>query len=453
MTDTAAKQQGEKPRPATRSSQPPPPAEPENEIDLNKLYTYIRENDWQKVLVGSKCLEDGKRPPFAFKFMSYKLGALTSTQKDRLTKWLVGLPNGVQEYIKKEMSKINTTTQEKDEPNMHSNKHDMCRLIHLMQDPEAQPHWAAASKGETEDDTTEVAWKNLTDMYNDNDRQYQNFCVAYVKDPKDPKSVGKRKDAPNNVVKGLERVYSKCADLEPCREVKGALRPTRDVNWLRGKYHDLTAEGLKAFRKYKSSGDKALHEIDTMLNYLEKSSRKLEIWYMFTYMGFKGLEKLEKIGNIAEIVGKDDSTTEKKDKVYSQKADAIRKRGYRALQKEEAARDAEWLQLQSKRIKLEKFSKKEEAKRSAFQLAHDAKMAQIKTEGELAMKGIGLVMENMDKLKKLEGDAVLKKALDKLIDIIGTPNREKPAVEQPLPAALNPSDVSDDDMEVDQQKK
>eukprot|EP00039_Didymoeca_costata_P025875 m.149 g.149 ORF g.149 m.149 type:complete len:101 (+) comp50_c0_seq1:148-450(+) len=95
---------------------------------------------------------------------------------------------------------------------------------------------------------------------------------------------------------------------------------------FRAKYQDLVSECSKVYKKYKNkSGEHSnLHEYDSMADYLEKTGRKVEIWYMFPRMGLDGLHELGKVMNEdmqipQDVGGKDAQDTFEKNtkRIYS----------------------------------------------------------------------------------------------------------------------------------------
>eukprot|EP00039_Didymoeca_costata_P014100 m.223722 g.223722 ORF g.223722 m.223722 type:complete len:170 (+) comp15946_c0_seq13:491-1000(+) len=134
----------------------------------------IKECNWDEVV--RKCVHEQAPRPGPFKFTSYKVGALTATQRTKLSKWFTGLPIEVRAHIQIEMIKLNVEeVQEAEDKIAQSNKHDMCRLVHLIEDPHAQPFWEMTKQTQTlgqmdarksHESGPELGWRNLLDMFN-----------------------------------------------------------------------------------------------------------------------------------------------------------------------------------------------------------------------------------------------------------------------------------------------
>eukprot|EP00039_Didymoeca_costata_P014101 m.223731 g.223731 ORF g.223731 m.223731 type:complete len:645 (+) comp15946_c0_seq15:491-2425(+) len=379
----------------------------------------IKECNWDEVV--RKCVHEQAPRPGPFKFTSYKVGALTATQRTKLSKWFTGLPIEVRAHIQIEMIKLNVEeVQEAEDKIAQSNKHDMCRLVHLIEDPHAQPFWEMTKQTQTlgqmdarksHESGPELGWRNLLDMFNNPGVQYQNFCCRYDPDPDEPLGNGIRLSPPNDCVPGLESIYSKCADVEPCRTVGGKERPLRDVKWLRDKHSSLSSECAKLYKKYTGSGrNEVLQEYDTMAAFLKMNAKKIETWYMFALLGLKGMAKLGKVIPKETQIQEDgggktdlENYELKQQKAYSQKIDAVRKRGYRAAQKEEIAQTARQQELEEERIKMRKKVQKDKVRLEKLHIKmnhqRDTAIAQMKYQTQERLGAAKLMLEYVDNEK------------------------------------------------------
>eukprot|EP00039_Didymoeca_costata_P014103 m.223700 g.223700 ORF g.223700 m.223700 type:complete len:392 (+) comp15946_c0_seq8:1309-2484(+) len=147
-----------------------------------------------------------------------------------------------------------------------------------------------------------------------------------------------------------------------------------------------------------------------MAAFLKMNAKKIETWYMFALLGLKGMAKLGKVIPKETQIQEDgggktdlENYELKQQKAYSQKIDAVRKRGYRAAQKEEIAQTARQQELEEERIKMRKKVQKDKVRLEKLHIKmnhqRDTAIAQMKYQTQERLGAAKLMLEYVDNEK------------------------------------------------------
>jgi hypothetical protein len=188
-------------------------------------------------------------------FKSYKAwDKLTSTQQSITCAWWRQLSAEVKQGLfEKARSAIIADVAHEKNRSANTNKHDLCRLLHLFVEPSAQTAWSRAHRPltrieldtrKTEEGEKINAFNKLAEIFNDyKNFKYTNVTILYnsLGNPISPYVSNAR----------MELLSTRTWDLNPCAPD----RPIRDGGWIREKMKELRKDMTKVYQKYSKSGN------------------------------------------------------------------------------------------------------------------------------------------------------------------------------------------------------
>lgn len=183
-------------------------------------------------------------------FKTYmKWSQLDATQRNRSKSFWSAQSDPVKRGVITEVNSLELVVMEDESVrSSQTNRHDRCRLMHLMVDAEMQATWTKAlSPLEREElDVPELrksSYEDLAEAFNDRaERTYQNVCIVH----EDGRPLNPYQSLPN-----LDAISQTCYDLDP----NDSTRPSRDATWLEKQSKEIRGVMSKCYQNFRKSGN------------------------------------------------------------------------------------------------------------------------------------------------------------------------------------------------------